>query len=151
MLNYDKQVSTKQDISTLSDGKFADVTIGLFCVLTASLISGISAALTQRALTFSQDRKSNSFLLSAELAVYGIIFLLAKEFITFLFDMVLKTYMSYITVSLLPVIVTSIFILILIISICGKLCIQNTYNAIFVNNFFQGWTLYTCLPIIMNV
>lgn len=47
---------------------------GLLMVAAASIISGLSAALTQRALVGSKPRHSVFF--SAELAVYGIAFLL---------------------------------------------------------------------------
>mgnify|MGYP000489416975 CR=1 FL=1 len=48
-------------------------TTGLMCVLAASTISGLSSALTQKS---TQGR--NSYLLSAELAVYGIAFLVVR-------------------------------------------------------------------------
>lgn len=48
--------------------------IGLLCVGAASMLSGLSAALTQRAVAGSGAR--NTLLLSAEMAVYGIVFLL---------------------------------------------------------------------------
>jgi UDP-sugar transporter A1/2/3 len=50
--------------------------IGLLCVAAASMLSGLSAALTQRAVTGSGGGARNTLLLSAEMAVYGIIFLL---------------------------------------------------------------------------
>ena len=46
---------------------------GLMCVLCASTISGLSSALTQKSA-----KGRNSYLLSAELAVYGIAFLVAR-------------------------------------------------------------------------
>lgn len=46
-------------------------------VMAASMISGLSAALTQKVLTSSSN--VNSLMVSAELAVYGIVFLVAKE------------------------------------------------------------------------
>jgi len=46
-------------------------------VMAASMISGLSAALTQKVLTRSSN--VNSLLVSAELAVYGIVFLVVKE------------------------------------------------------------------------
>lgn len=48
--------------------------IGLICVASASMLSGLSAALTQRALSGTIQR--NTMVLSAEMAVYGIVFLL---------------------------------------------------------------------------
>lgn len=48
-------------------------------VFGASLLSGLSAALTQRAMTSSSAAKNNQrhvLVLSAEMAIYGIIFLL---------------------------------------------------------------------------
>lgn len=53
--------------------------LGLFCVLSASLLSGISAALVQRAFTLPNAR--NPLVLSTELAVYGIFVLLVKDFL----------------------------------------------------------------------
>jgi hypothetical protein len=52
--------------------------MGIVCVLIASMLSGVSAALTQKVLAGS-GKQRNSFLLSAELALYGIVFLLLKE------------------------------------------------------------------------
>ncbi len=49
---------------------------GLFCVASASMLSGLSAALTQRALSGKQSR--HTMLYSAEMAVYGIVFLLGN-------------------------------------------------------------------------
>lgn len=62
-------------------------TVGLILTLSASALSGLSGALTQRAIT--SDLKSggsprNSFVFSMELATYGIIFLLLKELVSFL-------------------------------------------------------------------
>lgn len=51
--------------------------IGVLCVLTASAISGLSTALTQRALVSGIPRETVFF--SAELAIYSILVLLAKE------------------------------------------------------------------------
>lgn len=56
---------------------FALQHMAVLCVLAASLISGLSAALTQRVLTSS--RGTSSLLVSAELAVYGVLFLVIKE------------------------------------------------------------------------
>ena len=50
--------------------------LGLLCVAVASLLSGLSAALTQRAVTGTNANTRNTMLLSAEMAVYGIVFLL---------------------------------------------------------------------------
>jgi hypothetical protein len=52
----------------------AETNVGIICVLVASLLSGLSAALTQRALVGADPR--HSFFFSAELAVYGILFIL---------------------------------------------------------------------------
>ena len=49
--------------------------IAVACVLAASMISGLSAALTQKVLT----KRANSLLVSAQLAIYGIVFLIIKE------------------------------------------------------------------------
>lgn len=48
--------------------------LGLLCVAIASMLSGLSAALTQRVLVGAKQR--HPFFFSAELAVYGIVFLL---------------------------------------------------------------------------
>mmetsp|Transcript_6495 Transcript_6495/g.14318 ORF Transcript_6495/g.14318 Transcript_6495/m.14318 type:complete len:321 (-) Transcript_6495:155-1117(-) len=50
--------------------------MGVLCVAGASMLSGLSAALTQRALVGAQQRHPLFF--SAELAVYGILFLLGN-------------------------------------------------------------------------
>ena len=50
--------------------------LGVACVLGASLLSGFSAALTQKALSVSSR---DSLLFSAELAFYGILLLLAQQ------------------------------------------------------------------------
>lgn len=52
----------------------ASYNFGLFAVATASLLSGLSAALTQRTLTAAKPRPSLFF--SAEMAIYGIVFIL---------------------------------------------------------------------------
>lgn len=49
---------------------------GLLAVAAASMLSGLSAALTQRTLTGAKPRPS--MFLSAEMAVYGIVFLLVN-------------------------------------------------------------------------
>eukprot|EP01036_Dinobryon_divergens_P032545 gene32545-42158_t len=53
-----------------------DYQLGLLVVAAASLLSGISAALTQKNLV--GFRKRHPFFFSAELAIYGIVFLLAN-------------------------------------------------------------------------
>jgi solute carrier family 35 (UDP-sugar transporter), member A1/2/3 len=53
----------------------AEQNVAALCVLAASMISGLSAALTQKVLTGS----SNSLLVSAQLGFYGILFLVVKE------------------------------------------------------------------------
>lgn len=50
--------------------------VGLSMVAAASMLSGLSSALTQKALVGSQAR--SPVFLSAELAVYGILFLLGN-------------------------------------------------------------------------
>jgi hypothetical protein len=86
ILNSDNQGGSKSNINSVSDLLETGVwiftsrhSLGLFCVFSASLLSGISAALTQKALLFDKSRKNSSYLLSAELAVYGIVFLLVQE------------------------------------------------------------------------
>jgi hypothetical protein len=54
----------------------ANYRLGLMMVLGASMLSGLSAALTQKALVGSKPRHPLFF--SAELAVYGIIFLVVR-------------------------------------------------------------------------
>ena len=51
----------------------AEINKGVLFVLVASLLSGLSAALTQRALVAANGR--HSLFYSAELALYGIVFL----------------------------------------------------------------------------
>ena len=61
--------------------------IGLFMTLAASGLSGLSGALTQKAITSSIESGApprNSFVFSMELAVYGMTFLVVKELITLL-------------------------------------------------------------------
>ena len=62
---------TKVEFST-------DYQLGVSLVLGASMLSGLSAALTQKALTNSTPRPPLFF--SAELAAYGILFLLVSSF-----------------------------------------------------------------------
>ena len=57
-------------------GVTTEYQFGLFCVAFASMLSGLSAALTQRALSGTQSR--HTMLYSAEMAVYGIVFLLGN-------------------------------------------------------------------------
>lgn len=54
---------------------FSSNNVAVVCVVAASMLSGLSAALTQMILS----KESNSLLVSAQLAVYGLIFLMAKE------------------------------------------------------------------------
>ena len=49
--------------------------LGIVLVGTASLLSGLSAALTQRAITATGTKQRHVLLLSCEMAVYGILFL----------------------------------------------------------------------------
>lgn len=51
---------------------------GMILVGGASLLSGLSAALTQKAITATGKRQRHVFLLSIEMAVYGILFLLGN-------------------------------------------------------------------------
>jgi hypothetical protein len=60
---------------SLKDSSGADYRLGVIVVSAASVISGLSSALTQRALVGSKSVRSPLFL-SAELAVYGILVLL---------------------------------------------------------------------------
>jgi len=60
------------DVETMSPS----YQMGVACVAGASMLSGLSAALTQRALVGAQQRHPLFF--SAELAVYGILFLLGN-------------------------------------------------------------------------
>lgn len=66
----------------------ANYRMGLIMVLSASMLSGLSAALTQKALVGSRPRHPLFF--SAELAVYGIIFLIVRA----LFSSESKTILS---------------------------------------------------------
>ena len=63
--------------SATSSASTLDYHFGLFCCLTASGLSGLSGALVQRAL--SGTVAQNPFLYTAELATYGIIFLLVTS------------------------------------------------------------------------
>lgn len=58
-------------------GSAANYQIGILYVSVASMLSGLSTALTQKALVSSKPRHALFF--SAELAVYGIIFLVAQD------------------------------------------------------------------------
>lgn len=58
-------------------GDMASFNLGLMCVAAASMISGLSTALTQKALTTSSKPRPAVFL-SAELAAYGIVVLLGQ-------------------------------------------------------------------------
>lgn len=51
---------------------------GVFIVLAASFISGLAAALTQKSLS-GENALRNTFLFSAEMAVYGIVFLILSS------------------------------------------------------------------------
>lgn len=70
-------LNMSSDFSLSSTGKanvsIENVQIGIVFVLLASLLSGLSAALTQQALAGSRPR--HAFFFSAELAVYGILFI----------------------------------------------------------------------------
>mmetsp|Transcript_20230 Transcript_20230/g.29047 ORF Transcript_20230/g.29047 Transcript_20230/m.29047 type:complete len:332 (+) Transcript_20230:188-1183(+) len=87
------------------------VSTGVVCVLIASMLSGISAALTQKVLA-GQERPRNSFLLSAELAVFGIVFLLGQQTVTTL--------------------------------------TQDATSIPSWATFFNGWDVYTLIPVIIN-
>ena len=54
-----------------------DFQLGLIVVAVASMLSGFSAALTQKALMGDSSKRSSLFL-SAELAAYGVLFLLGN-------------------------------------------------------------------------
>ena len=62
-----------------NNGVTTEYQFGLFCVASASMLSGLSAALTQRALSGTQPR--HTMLYSAEMAVYGIVFLLGNSMV----------------------------------------------------------------------
>ena len=62
--------------SEMKIDNMADYQLGVVMVLGASMLSGFSTALTQRALTDKNKRPALFF--SAELAVYGIVFLLVN-------------------------------------------------------------------------
>jgi hypothetical protein len=78
--------------ATASSASGASYQLGMVCVAVASMLSGLSAALTQRAVTGASSsfaaadpggsnngavvRTRNTMQLSAEMAVYGILFLL---------------------------------------------------------------------------
>jgi hypothetical protein len=81
--------------ATASSASVASYQLGMVCVAVASMLSGLSAALTQRAVTGASSsfaaaaaaapgssnngavvRARNTMQLSAEMAVYGILFLL---------------------------------------------------------------------------
>lgn len=68
--------SSNSVVDTLSGLLFAEQNIAVVCVIIASMISGLSAALTQRLLT---QKKTNSIFVSAQFGVYGILFLVSKE------------------------------------------------------------------------
>lgn len=70
MLNFGPVGSSQTSID------LAGYNFGLIAVATASLLSGLSTALTQRALTAGKPRPSSYF--SAEMAVYSIFFLLVN-------------------------------------------------------------------------
>jgi hypothetical protein len=61
--------------NTSPSGESGNYQLGLIVVASASMISGLSAALTQRALVGNKSVRSPVFM-SAELAVYGIFVLL---------------------------------------------------------------------------
>ena len=63
--------------SATSSASTLDYHFGLFCCLTASGLSGLSGALVQRALSGAVAQ--NPFLYTAELATYGIVFLLVTS------------------------------------------------------------------------
>lgn len=66
--------SSSSASSTLVD--HSGYSLGLMMVAIASMLSGLSSALTQKALVGKQSR--SPVFLSAELAVYGILFLLGN-------------------------------------------------------------------------
>ena len=66
--------STAAAAASVAAGTTSMYHLGLLCVASASMLSGLSAALTQRALSGVKPR--HTLMLSAEMAVYGILFLL---------------------------------------------------------------------------
>ena len=62
---------------SMSSESSANYQLGVLLVMGASMMSGLSAALTQKAL--SQGTPRHALFFSAELGVYGILFLLGRD------------------------------------------------------------------------
>ena len=95
--------------------------LGLLYVGAASMLSGLSAALTQRAVTGAKQR--NTFILSAEMAVYGIIFLLLNLY----FNNDIKSAVGG--------------------GVAGGVGVLKGPNM----NLFVNWNLATLIPVLTNV
>jgi hypothetical protein len=77
---------------TISLGEPSNTSTGVACVIAASMLSGVSAALTQKVqrsidsylneilkVLSGEGKQRNSFFLSGELAMFGIVFLLLQQ------------------------------------------------------------------------
>lgn len=73
VLNLPLESSATSEAAMKTAESLGDYQMGVALVIGASMLSGISAALTQRALTTGR----HALFFSAELAVYGILFLVA--------------------------------------------------------------------------
>jgi hypothetical protein len=83
---------------------------GVLVVLLSSMLSGISAALVQKAFTVPKPK--NPILFSAEMAVYGIVFLLIKEMCfgaKFTDTFSLKLFHNWTAMTLIPVFTNASF------------------------------------------
>eukprot|EP01038_Epipyxis_sp_PR26KG_P015373 gene15373-20724_t len=78
VLNLGPSSSTSVKTMTNVISGISNYHLGLIMVAIASMISGFAAALTQRALV-DNSKKRHPYFFSAELAVYGIIFLLINN------------------------------------------------------------------------
>jgi UDP-sugar transporter A1/2/3 len=89
-------------VFSLTEGDWSAKRVGVAAIMFASMLSGLSTALTQHALQ-GQDR--NSFLFSAELAVFGIIFLLLKMAVSGSFSaLTLADFAGWTWLSCVPVV-----------------------------------------------
>lgn len=110
--------------------------IGLLCVAIASMLSGLSATLTQRAITGSTQR--STMLLSAEMAVYGIIFLLLNlVFNSNIKESPASLLSNWDVPTLLPVITNVSIVMCLLINSC-------LYHHNDLNVFMVGIGRYGC-------
>ena len=66
---------------SISDKDYSNFQVGVFMVLAASAISGLSGALSQKALS-GIEQPRHSILLSSEMAVYGIMFIIGRILLT---------------------------------------------------------------------